>query len=148
MFPKAKSLGLIVKDNMILLEEQKGKHSKGTGIFYRPIGGTIELGEISSETVIREYQEEIEVKIAIKNYISCLENIFKIDETIGHEIIQIYLVEFEDRSLYQKESFKVVEGSKITLAKWVPLQELFNEKKVLYPNGLSNLILDNMEMIV
>ena len=148
MFPKAKSLGLIVKDNMILLEEQKGKHSKGTGIFYRPIGGTIELGEISSETVIREYQEELEVKITIKSYISCLENIFNIDETIGHEIIQIYLVEFEDECLYQKQSFKVMEGSKITLSKWIPLQELFNEKKVLYPNGLSNLILDNMEMIV
>jgi len=148
MFPKAKSLGLIVKDNMILLEEQKGKHSKGTGIFYRPIGGTIELGEISSETVIREYQEELEVKITIKSYISCLENIFNIDETIGHEIIQIYLVEFEDECLYQKESFKVDEGNKITLAKWVPLQELFNEKKVLYPNGLSNLILESIEMIV
>lgn len=147
MFPKAKSLGLIVKDNMILLEEQRGKHSKGTGVFYRPIGGTIELGEKSSETVIREYKEELAVNITIKSYISCLENIFKIDETIGHEIIQIYLVEFVDESPYQKESFKVSEGSNITFARWFPLQEFINEKKVLYPNGLSTLIQDNMEIL-
>lgn len=88
MYPKANTLGIILRNNKILLEELEGKHSKGIGIYYRPIGGTIELGEKSSETIIREYSEEIAVDIKIKRYIGCLENIFRIDENIGHEITQ------------------------------------------------------------
>ncbi|NGP46617.1 hypothetical protein G4V62_17315 [Bacillaceae bacterium SIJ1] len=32
-----------------------------------------------------------------------IENIFNVDEEIGHEITQIYLVAFEDWHLYQKD---------------------------------------------
>ena len=64
-------------------------------MYCRPIGGTIELGEKSSETIKREYMEEIEVDIEIKQHLGCLENIFSIDGNIG-EIIQIYYVEFKD----------------------------------------------------
>jgi hypothetical protein len=45
MYPQANTLGILVKANDLLLEEQKGKHSKGIGFYYRPIGGTIKLGE-------------------------------------------------------------------------------------------------------
>ncbi|MDI2588733.1 NUDIX domain-containing protein [Psychrobacillus sp. NEAU-3TGS] len=140
MIPKAKSLGLLFKNNKILLEEQEGKHSKGTGLFYRPIGGTIVIGERSEETVIREYEEELAVKITIQCYVTCLENIFSIDEQIGHEIIQIYIVELEDKSLYDQKIFKVVEGNKITYAKWVSLEDIINEMKILYPNGLREIM--------
>jgi 8-oxo-dGTP pyrophosphatase MutT (NUDIX family) len=88
MYPRANSLGLIIKDNNILLEEQEGKHSKGIGYYYRPIGGTIELGERSNETLIREIHEELGVEVVIRRYITCLENIFRVDESIGHEITQ------------------------------------------------------------
>ncbi|MEK4759565.1 NUDIX hydrolase [Viridibacillus sp. FSL E2-0187] len=143
MYPRANTLGIIIHNNKILLEEQEGKHSKGIGTYYRPIGGTIELGEKSSETIIREYNEEIAVGIEIKRYIACLENIYRIDGNIGHEITQIYLVEFIDQTLYQKESFKVVEGSKTTFAKWISLEEIIDGKKILYPNGLIELLQKN-----
>lgn len=144
MNPRANTLGLIIKDNKILLEEQEGKHSKGIGIYYRPIGGTIEFGENSSETIIREYSEEIAVDVEIERYIACLENIFRIDGNIGHEITQIYLVGFIDQTLYQKESFKVVEGTKTTIAKWVSLEEILDGKKVLFPTGLTELLRKNI----
>lgn len=140
MYPRAKTLGLIIKDNYILLEEQEGKHSKGIGYYYRPIGGTIELGEKSDETVIREFYEELGVEIVISRYISCLENIFRIDENIGHELTQIYLVDFKNEKLYQKENFTVSEGMKVTVAKWVSKEEIISGKKVLYPNGLRDLL--------
>lgn len=140
MYPRAKALGIVIWDNKILLEEQIGIHSQGNGFYYRPIGGTIELGEKSNETIIREYKEEIAENIEIKCYISCLENIFRIDESIGHEIIQIYLVKFRDTTLYQKKSFKVVEGSKTTYAKWISLKDIVEGKKILYPNGLNELL--------
>lgn len=144
MYPRANTLGIIIKDNNILLEEQEGKHSQGTGIYYRPIGGTIEFGEISSETIIREYSEEIAVNVKIKRYVACLENIFSIDGNIGHEITQIYLIEFIDQTLYQKESFKVVEGSKTTIAKWVSLEDILDGRKVLFPTGLTELLRKNI----
>jgi ADP-ribose pyrophosphatase YjhB (NUDIX family) len=140
MFPRANSLGLIMKENHILLEEQEGKHSKGIGLYYRPIGGTIQFGERSDEALTREFFEELRVEIKIIRYLACLENIFRIGENIGHEITQLYLVEFKDKSLYQKECFTVIEGSKITKAKWIPLEDIFKGSKTLYPNGLSELL--------
>jgi 8-oxo-dGTP pyrophosphatase MutT (NUDIX family) len=140
MYPRANTLGVIIKDNSKLLEEQEGKHSKGIGYYYRPIGGTIEFGERSNETLVREFNEELGVEIVVKRYISCIENIFKIDENIGHEITQVYLVDFKDRNLYQNEHFTVSEGNKITRAKWVPKEEIFSGEKVLYPDGLPELL--------
>jgi 8-oxo-dGTP pyrophosphatase MutT (NUDIX family) len=140
MYPRANTLGIIVKDHYLLLEEQKGKHSKGIGFYYRPIGGTIELGERSNQTLVREFSEELGVEIIVRRYISCIENIFKIDGNIGHEITRIYFVDFKDRNLYQKEHFTVTEGNKITRAKWVSKEEIFSGEKVLYPEGLPELL--------
>ncbi len=144
MYPRANTLGIIINNKKILLEEQEGVHSKGIGTYYRPIGGTIEFGEKSSETIIREYREEIAVDIVVKRYIACLENIFRIEGSIGHEITQIYLVEFIDQNLYEKESFRVVEGSKTTFTKWISLEEIIDGKKILYPNGLTELLQKNI----
>ncbi|WP_019637994.1 NUDIX hydrolase [Paenibacillus fonticola] len=140
MYPRANTLGLIIKDNHILLEENEGKHSKGIGYYYRPIGGTIELGEKSNETLIREFHEELGIEVIIKRYITCLENIFRIDENIGHEITQIYLVDFKDTKLYNKERFTLVEGEKTTSAKWLKIDEILSGKKILYPNGLTDVL--------
>jgi len=144
LYPRANALGIIINNDKILLEEQEGKHSKGTGTYYRPIGGTIEFGEKSSETIIREYREEIVEDIVVKRYIACLENIFRIEGSIGHEITQVYLVAFIDQNSYKKENFKVVEGSKTTFTKWISFEEIIDGKKILYPNGLKELLQKNI----
>jgi ADP-ribose pyrophosphatase YjhB (NUDIX family) len=140
MYPRANTLGIILKNDYILLEEQKGKHSKGYGLFYRPIGGTIEYGERSNKTLLREYMEELGVEIIIKRYLTCIENIYKIDEDVGHEITQLYLVEFKDENLYKREVFTVREAQRITYAKWIHKEDVITGKKVLYPEGLSELL--------
>lgn len=140
MTPRANTLGIIYRGNQILLEENEGSHSKGAGIYYRPIGGTIELGEKSSETLKREFYEELAVDIEISRYITCLENIYEIKGRIGHEITQIYEVSFKDAALYQRESFQVVEGNRITYAKWMDVKELSDSKIVLFPEGLIDFI--------
>jgi 8-oxo-dGTP pyrophosphatase MutT (NUDIX family) len=140
MYPRANTLGIILKNNYILLEEQEGKHSKGDGLYYRPVGGTIELGERSDEALLREYMEELGIEIIIKQYLSCIENIYKIDGNVGHEITQLYLVDFKDKNLYQKELFTVREVNKITYAKWIHKEDLITGKKVLYPDGFSELL--------
>lgn len=140
MSPRANTLGLIFRGNSILLEEQIGKHSQGNGVYYRPVGGTIELGERSEETLVREYKEEIGADIEIIQYIDCIENIYKIDDKIGHEITLLYTVKFKDEALYQQEVFTVTEGDKITTAKWIPLDDIVDERIILYPERLTVLI--------
>ncbi|MDQ0878917.1 8-oxo-dGTP pyrophosphatase MutT (NUDIX family) [Paenibacillus sp. V4I3] len=142
MNPRANTLGIVARNKQILVEEQSGKHSKGNGFYYRPIGGTIELGEHSKDTLVREFHEELGVEITIKCHVKCIENIFKIDENIGHEITQIYLVEFNEPNLYEVEYFKVIEGNKITYAKWISVNDFERGHKILYPNGLTELLKD------
>lgn len=140
MYPRASVLGIVTRSKQVLVEEQSGKHSKGTGFYYRPIGGTIELGEQSQETLVREFQEELGVQITIKSHVKCIENIYKIDEDIGHEITQIYLVELNDPNLYEQERFEVNEGEKITYATWIPVADFELGQRILYPNGLTELL--------
>ena len=81
--------------------------------------------------------------VARHEYVRCSYSdflLFKIDENIGHEIIQIYLVEFTDQELYQKESFTVLEGRKIAYTKWICIEEIKRGKKTLFPNGLIELL--------
>ncbi|SFE45255.1 NUDIX domain-containing protein [Paenibacillus catalpae] len=72
MLPCANALGVIIHNDTILVEE-KHEHSKGTGYYYRPIGGTIELGEHSRETLVREYHEELGADFTIIRYICCFD---------------------------------------------------------------------------
>ncbi|MGV3465587.1 MAG: NUDIX hydrolase [Heyndrickxia sp.] len=145
MHPRANTLGVLIHKGRILLEVQNGIHSKGEGTFYRPIGGTIELGERSEETLVREYKEEMDTEISIIHYITCTENIYKIGDRIGHEVTQIYLVAFKDKGLYEKESFVVTEGEKITKAIWVPINDVVHSDIIVYPNGLKEILKNLIE---
>ncbi|WP_335872765.1 NUDIX domain-containing protein [Bacillus sp. 2205SS5-2] len=104
------------------------------------MGGTTEYGESSEETILREYKEELGAGINIKRYLTCLENIFKINDEIGHELFQICLVEFIDKNLYQNFYLSVKEGIRKSYAKWVPIKMLCSGEKILYPNGLVEIL--------
>src|SRR5512144_1089515 len=76
--------------------------------FYRPLGGTIEFGEYSAETVRRELMEEIQAEVTDLRYLGTLENIFTFDGKNGHEIVLVYDGKLADRALYAK---KVLRGN-------------------------------------
>lgn len=138
--PRANTLGILRKGNAFLLEQQFVRHSKGDGPFYRPLGGTIEMGESSASALQREFQEEIDADIRIVQYMDVLENIYTLNKKVFHEISLIYEVEFAEAEQYHQESFDVVEGNTMTLAKWVSLEELAMEETTLYPDGLLALL--------
>jgi len=138
--PRANTLGILRKGNAFLMEQQFVRHSKGDGPFYRPLGGTIELGETSVDALKREFKEEIDAEIRVGRYMDVLENIYALNKRVFHEISLVYEVEFVDSEQFQRESFEVTEGSKKTLAKWVSLGELALEETTLYPDGLLALL--------
>ena len=51
-YPRAKVIGILQSGNRLLVEEFEGEHSKGNGIYYRPIGGSIEFEEKSTAALV------------------------------------------------------------------------------------------------
>jgi 8-oxo-dGTP pyrophosphatase MutT (NUDIX family) len=116
--------------------------SKGE-TFYRPLGGTIEFGERSSQTVRREMREEINAEIKNTIYLGALESIFIHEGQPGHEIVLVYKADFSDASLYNKEFVMGQEGDgKQFKALWKPLVDFTSEQTPLYPDGLLELLLE------
>lgn len=136
MYPRAKAFGIAIHHGRLLVQE----YHTGDETYYRPLGGSIELGEKSAHTVIREFQEELHTEVEITNYLGCLENIFHLDGEIGHEIIQLYSLRLLDMSLYEMEKMNIHDEQTVSYAKWIPITAFIQKEKVLYPDGILNYI--------
>jgi 8-oxo-dGTP pyrophosphatase MutT (NUDIX family) len=124
--------------NRILAAEGFDSIKKQT--FYRPLGGTIEFGEYSAETVRRELQEEIKAEVADLRYLGLLENVFIYEAEKGHEIVLVYDGRFVDSSLYEKAIIKGDEFGLPLRAVWVDLDKIGPGTPPLYPQGLADLL--------
>ena len=72
--------------------------------FYRPLGGTVEFGERTKDTVVREIEEELGQAITNVRLITVLENLFIGEGQPAHEIVFVYDGQFVDRSIYDQPS--------------------------------------------
>jgi 8-oxo-dGTP pyrophosphatase MutT (NUDIX family) len=109
--------------------------------FYRPLGGAIEFGENSAQTVCREIKEEIGAEMRSPRFMGVLENIFTYNGESGHEIVFIYDGELANSDLYSVNPIPGMEdnGMKIR-ACWMPLDAFRTKNETLYPTGLLELI--------
>ncbi len=110
--------------------------------FYRPLGGAIEFGEHSADTIARELAEELGAAVTDLRYLGALENVFTFGGQTGHEIIMVYDGEFVDSALYERP---VIEGEEDDgepfRAVWVSLNECADPAAPpLYPTGLIDLL--------
>jgi len=108
--------------------------------FYRPLGGSIEFGELGEETIRRELKEELGAEVANLKYLGMAENIFIYQGRKGHEIVLMYDGEFADKSFYERE---MLEGDEFGLpfqAVWKRLDEFGPHKAPLYPDQLLGLL--------
>ncbi|SET68535.1 NUDIX domain-containing protein [Oceanobacillus limi] len=130
----------IFKNNKFILVAE-GFDSVKQEFFYRPIGGGVEFGERSSETIIREVKEEIDAEINELTYLGTTENIFTFNGKIGHEIVMVYDARFIDPSYYELESFQGIEDNGMSFnVYWKPLEDFQTGKLRLVPENLLNLI--------
>lgn len=128
------------KDDRILVAEGYDPVKRQT--FYRPLGGAIEFGEQSEDTVRRELMEEIGAEVGEVWYLGTLENIFVFNGEPGHEIVLIYDGVLTDSKLYEQAE---VEGNEAEVgesfkAVWKSLDEFGEGKSILYPTGLVELL--------
>lgn len=111
--------------------------------FYRPLGGGIEFGEKSAETIYREMLEEINAEVDGKSlkYLGAVENIFHFNGIASHEIVLIYDGTLKESSLYEQDVItgKEANGEEIR-AMWKHLDEFGEGKLILYPTGLLKLL--------
>ncbi len=108
--------------------------------FGRPLGGTIEFGEHSHNTIVREIREELGAEIKNVSYLGTLENIFTYNGAVGHEIVLMYQGDFVDPAFYQRSPIEGIENGDPIQAIWVPLADFERGVLPLYPAGLLELI--------
>lgn len=109
--------------------------------YYRPIGGTVEFGERTEETIRREIREELNTEIQNLSLYTVVENIFQCDGIDGHEIMFIYRAEFVEDRFYDDKAFSITESDgQIFKAGWEPIQDILDEKIRLVPEGLMEIL--------
>ena len=123
------ALGLAIKNNKLLVSEGFDKVKNET--FYRCLGGGIEFLEKGKEALKREFLEEINVDITVKDFLGISENIFTYQGKKAHEIILFYSIDISDDN-YQ-EVYKVIDDHRETIAKWIDIKEFKSKNKILYP---------------
>ncbi|MBN1135833.1 MAG: NUDIX hydrolase [Anaerolineae bacterium] len=126
------------REDQILVAEwydrSKGHH------FYRPLGGTIEFGERSQQTIERELMEELGAQVTDLRYLTTVENLFVYNGQQGHEIVLLYEGSFVDHALYEVEVINGQDDGDVPLkAVWKRLDS-FGPSAPLYPDGLLELL--------
>jgi NTP pyrophosphohydrolases including oxidative damage repair enzymes len=111
--------------------------------FYRPLGGGIEFGEPSVETICRELMEELNAEVDRESlkYLGAVENIFHFNGIPGHEIVLIYDGALKESGLYEQALItgKEANGEDVQ-AMWKNIAEFGEGKSILYPTGLMEIL--------
>jgi len=110
--------------------------------FYRPLGGGIEFGERSEETIHRELMEEIGAGVKDLVFLGTLENIFTFDGEPGHEIVQVYDGVLTKSGLYEQAVISGHEADVNLSMKviWKKVNDFGPGKSILYPEGLLEML--------
>jgi len=136
---RAVSLCLIKREEQYLFVENYDEVIEVT--YYRPVGGTIEFGEDSRRTVIREVKEEINADISEPELITVIENIYNYGADTGHDLNFIYKADIVDGSYYEQDVINGVEGEEGFQAVWIDLNSIINDaNKKLVPDGLMQIL--------
>ncbi|MBP0009824.1 NUDIX hydrolase [Roseofilum sp. Belize Diploria] len=132
------ALGLIRDGDRLFLSEGYDRDKDQT--FYRALGGGVEFGETSRETLQREFQEELNAELTHIEYLGCIESLFTYQSQPRHEILQLYRAQFVDPRFYQKNRFTFHEQKRSKTALWVNLNACKSgEVRVVPPEFLGYL---------
>lgn len=130
-------LTIIQRNNEILVS--KGQNLINGEPHYRPLGGRIEFGEKSHETVAREMMEEISAEVENIEFLEVIEALFHSqDGTPRHHIIFLYRADFVDKLNYNIADFEIKEDyfTERVVAEWKPIEPFKNGKAILHPKAI------------
>lgn len=132
---RVKSLAWIDDGDLLFVVKMADKVKND--YYYRPVGGSVEFGELALETVKRELREELSAEIEITGNPMILENIFTCDGEPGHEIDYIYPCKFVDQNFYERKIYDLTEADgSHWQALWVKLSDCLDGTIRLVPETL------------
>ena len=116
--------------------------------FYRPIGGGIEFGEYSTDALVREFQEELDIEVEVSDYLGTIENVFTFDDSPGHEVVLVYEIAVPD-VLYDTPYLEGYDDGGVTYtAEWKPLSVFEQGNVPLYPTGVLTLLTEDTKHVI
>lgn len=114
-----RTTGLIIHNNKVLVHINKNSNH-----ICLP-GGRITIGENSKDAVKRELEEEIGKPVEIGEYVTTIENFFKLKDKKYHEIMFVYKAEFKDEQDKKiEEPLENIEGKEYLQYDWVEISKL------------------------
>lgn len=128
-----RAAGVIIHNDKILVHRNvKSEH-------YALVGGRVEIGENSADTIKREIKEELGKDIEITGYISTIENFFEMKGSKYHEIMFVYRVEFVDeKDKIIEDTLENIEGKDYLKYEWLELDKI--EKYPLWPKAIQEVL--------
>ena len=138
---RAVALCLIRDGDRLLVAEERDTVAGET--FYLPIGGHIEFGELSPQTIRREVREELDLEVTNLQYLGTIENVFTWEGEVGHDTVLLYEGELAGGS----GMFACHEGTerfgtsvwRFPL-RWMPIEAFRRGEATLYPSGALDLL--------
>lgn len=131
-----RAAGIMIHNGKILVHRNlKEDH-------YALIGGRVEIGENSADTVKREISEELGKDIQITGYIATIENFFQTKNSKYHEIMFVHKIEFineEDRKI--EHTLNNIEGKDYLQYEWLDLNKI--DEYPLYPKAIKDILKQN-----
>lgn len=138
-FVRVKATAYVVSKDKVFLGFSSTSDTKDG--FYTAIGGGIEFGETGAETVVREYDEETELRLVDPKYKGVIENVFDWEGKPNHEIILVYEADFDDEDIYkQKQFIRYDDFDREKVARWVSMSEIRENKITILPEKLRDII--------
>jgi ADP-ribose pyrophosphatase YjhB (NUDIX family) len=101
--------------------------------YHRLIGGGVELGETHRDAMLREVDEELGATIRDLTFLTAVESIFRIDGTLGHEIVFLYVGRLDPLPSPTDASLTEIDGSVVPVV-WRPIDDE-HESLPLYPSA-------------
>lgn len=131
-----RAAGVIIHNNKVLV------HKNVNSDHYALVGGRIEIGENSVDTIKREIKEELGKDIEITGYISTIENFFEMKGSKYHEIMFVHKVEFVDEKDKEIEyTLENIEGKDYLKYEWLELDKI--EQYPLWPKAIREVLKEN-----
>ena len=103
----------------VSLNPPTAEHPTG---YHRLIGGSVELGESHRDAVVREVHEELGATIRDLTFLAALESIFRIDGTLGHEVVFLYSGRLEPQPAREGATLTEIDGSVVPVV-WRPFDD-------------------------
>lgn len=105
--------------------------------WHRPLGGAIEVGELSVDAVVREVREELGAVLLEPVELGVLEDIYRLDGRTAHEVSWIFVGSVEPSFLPRPEG-RYFDDAGVT--GWMEWRATSGQSLPLRPPGLQRLI--------